>query len=251
MRTHKPWLRSTGPRSPEGKARASRNAWRHGCRSAAMKGLRDALRRQRRFIAALDLALRARERSLRLELKTLNIANGLLSSGRGAGCLGASEPLKPEHGQETDRDRRRVPHHRRPDDRPAVGTVSGLCAVHHHVPVAARRARRVEAGASAHPLRHGQPQAVRHLRAQEIGPGGRRRDGEIPPAWRRLHLRRHGPPGAGFRHPLPAGGRAGEFRQYRRRQPGGPALYRGPPDRRGRTDHGGAGGGCGRFSPDL
>lgn len=33
-RTHKPWLRSTGPRSEEGKARSSRNAfkgseWRH------------------------------------------------------------------------------------------------------------------------------------------------------------------------------------------------------------------------------
>lgn len=30
IRTWKPWTRATGPRTPEGKARASRNAWRGG-----------------------------------------------------------------------------------------------------------------------------------------------------------------------------------------------------------------------------
>ena len=30
----RPWERSTGPRTPEGKAAAARNAWKHGERSA-------------------------------------------------------------------------------------------------------------------------------------------------------------------------------------------------------------------------
>lgn len=31
IRTWQPWTRSTGPRTAEGKARASRNAWKGGC----------------------------------------------------------------------------------------------------------------------------------------------------------------------------------------------------------------------------
>ncbi len=30
----KPWMSSTGPRTPDGKARSRRNAWKHGRRSA-------------------------------------------------------------------------------------------------------------------------------------------------------------------------------------------------------------------------
>ena len=30
IRTWQPWTRSTGPRTPEGKAKASRNAWKGG-----------------------------------------------------------------------------------------------------------------------------------------------------------------------------------------------------------------------------
>lgn len=30
IRTWKPWQQATGPRTPEGKAKASRNAWRGG-----------------------------------------------------------------------------------------------------------------------------------------------------------------------------------------------------------------------------
>jgi len=34
IRTWKPWARASGPRTPEGKAKASRNATKHGGRSA-------------------------------------------------------------------------------------------------------------------------------------------------------------------------------------------------------------------------
>lgn len=33
MRAWKPWTRSTGPKTPEGKARSSRNAWKGGVRT--------------------------------------------------------------------------------------------------------------------------------------------------------------------------------------------------------------------------
>ncbi|MPZ46983.1 MAG: hypothetical protein GEV05_27185 [Betaproteobacteria bacterium] len=34
VRSWRPWGRSTGPRTDEGKARSSLNAWKHGARSA-------------------------------------------------------------------------------------------------------------------------------------------------------------------------------------------------------------------------
>jgi hypothetical protein len=49
VRTWAPWKRSTGPRSPEGKARSSRNAWKGGSRPT-MRDLARLLREQREYL---------------------------------------------------------------------------------------------------------------------------------------------------------------------------------------------------------
>lgn len=53
IRRWKPWARSTGPKSGEGKAAASRNAWKGGKRAEwreLMKGLNRLLREQRTML---------------------------------------------------------------------------------------------------------------------------------------------------------------------------------------------------------
>lgn len=52
IRRHKPWLKSTGPRSISGRARCSGNAIRHGMRSTAMRELGRALLRQKMTVRA-------------------------------------------------------------------------------------------------------------------------------------------------------------------------------------------------------
>lgn len=49
-----PWLKSTGARTPEGKARASRNAYKGGNR-ALMRGLYALLREQKRRLKYIDV----------------------------------------------------------------------------------------------------------------------------------------------------------------------------------------------------
>ena len=126
-----------------------------------------------------------------------------------------------------------------------------LCALDHHAPGAAGRARRAEAGASAHPLRDAGLAARPERRVPEVREDRRRGDGQLPSARRPGDLRRLGAAGAGLRGALPAGRRAGQLRQHRRRQPGGAALHRGAADRRRGGADGGAGRGRGRLPRQL
>lgn len=62
IRRHKPWEHSTGPRTKAGKETTRCNAYKHGRRSAAMKDLRRAMRRQR-------LSLQLMQMQIRMEIK--------------------------------------------------------------------------------------------------------------------------------------------------------------------------------------
>ena len=115
--------------------------------------------------------------------------------------------------------------------------------VGHHRSGAARRPRRPQAGAPAHPLgdarRRGPPRSVVH----EVRPGRGRGHGQVPPPRQSGHLRRPGPHGPGLLAPSPARRRARQLRLARllaRRR----ALHRVPaghsghaPARRHRRGH--------------
>lgn len=49
----KPWEKSTGPTTAEGKDKVSRNSYTHGFRSRDIKALRQVLRLQKQFLRAL------------------------------------------------------------------------------------------------------------------------------------------------------------------------------------------------------
>jgi hypothetical protein len=51
IRARQPWLKSTGPRTPEGKARSSRNAWKGGVRPM-LRSLALCLREQQEWLEA-------------------------------------------------------------------------------------------------------------------------------------------------------------------------------------------------------
>ncbi len=56
----KPWLLSTGPRSPEGKKICSRNALKHGYRSAGARKLYTLMTIHRRWLKAAEAVLNFR-----------------------------------------------------------------------------------------------------------------------------------------------------------------------------------------------
>ena len=148
-------------------------------------------------------------------------------------CRRCGAPVTRLHGK--DRRSSAAPRTRGRNRQPpgcAGGTLPRLCAVHDHGTRAARRARRAEAGAPAHPLRHEHPAAGPRLAVQEERQDRRRRDGLVPSAWRPGDLRRAGAPRAGFLVALSARGRAGELRQHRRRFGRRLPLHRSAHDRR-------------------
>jgi hypothetical protein len=53
MKAQKPWLKTTGPKTPEGKAAVSQNALKHGYRSAEFRALCAALSAQAKFVRDL------------------------------------------------------------------------------------------------------------------------------------------------------------------------------------------------------
>lgn len=59
IRSQKPWLKSTGPRSARGKLASSRNAMRHGCYGAEFKMICQYLRMQKHYVDTLRFMLKA------------------------------------------------------------------------------------------------------------------------------------------------------------------------------------------------
>ncbi len=93
---------------------------------------------------------------------------------------------------------------------------------------AARRARRPQARAPAHPVRHERAGRRLEQEIRQVRPRRRRGDGQVPPARQSCDLRRAGAHGAGF-FPAPAAGRRpGQLRLDRRRSAGGRTLHRVP-----------------------
>jgi len=102
----------------------------------------------------------------------------------------------------------------------------------------ARRPRRPQARAPAHPVRHARPRAHADRGAQEERHRGRRSAGEVSPPRRQRRLRLPGAYGTGLLAAISAGGRPGELRLHRRRQRGGLPVHRGPVGRPGHRDVG-------------
>ncbi len=59
MRKTKPWTKTTGPKTDEGKQAVRHNAYKHGFRSEDMKDIRRLLRAQRDFVKAVKSAQHA------------------------------------------------------------------------------------------------------------------------------------------------------------------------------------------------
>ncbi len=74
IRRHRPWARSTGPRTAAGKAKSARNAYKHGGRAAPMKRMYKALSWQRQFVLAVMRRFRrnqAARRATRLHARRM------------------------------------------------------------------------------------------------------------------------------------------------------------------------------------
>ena len=107
-------------------------------------------------------------------------------------------------------------HRRRGGD---AGGVPRVRLLGHLLARPARRARRPQARAAAHPLLDERAGPAPRPRAREVLPRGRRGHGQVPPARRRRHLRRPGPHGAAV-HDAPAARRRARQLRLPRRRPG-------------------------------
>ncbi len=57
IRKHRPWEKSSGPKTDQGKARAKMNAFKHGMRDYQSRRLREGLKHQQEFVKiALEFA---------------------------------------------------------------------------------------------------------------------------------------------------------------------------------------------------
>ena len=95
IRNWRPWTRATGPRTLAGKAAIRNNARTHGLCSAAGRELMEALKLQRKFIQAVNLALKL----VRLRQEHQKCANKLLECGKAQPdeALAASWPVMASH----------------------------------------------------------------------------------------------------------------------------------------------------------
>jgi hypothetical protein len=75
-RRTRPWTRSTGPRTAEGKARSSLNALKNGAYARAAKAAKGFLWQQKRFLSALNIALRLHAKQLTPFMESPNFLDG-------------------------------------------------------------------------------------------------------------------------------------------------------------------------------
>ncbi len=88
IRAWRPWLKSTGPRTAQGKVKSSKNAFKHGIRSAETKAIY-------RYLAAGRLFLREIKRS-RKEMQVDALKNNATQYGSIA-ASGAAAPYRDIH----------------------------------------------------------------------------------------------------------------------------------------------------------
>ena len=145
------------------------------------------------------------------------------------------------------RARRLARHHRGGDE----ALLPRLCDERDRLTRPARRARRLETGPPAHPLRHDRGELRLEPSPPQVRARGGRRHGQVPPARRSGDLRRPCAHGPGLLDAAAADRRPGQLRLDGRRSPGGDALYRGAPGPVGRCAARGYRQGYRRFSDEL